>query len=470
MTPRKRQQNFNPTALGAGVYGAEAAQVHANATDAMQQGMNLFRVAAEKLGAVNPKIAQGNLFEYIEAAKFNADAASKASSLKAIVTAAEGDPHAAADLIIKDGDRIVREVQAKSMNEVSNLTESLSDSKYEGMQKLVPNGNESDVRDLAHQSSQHSSDNYADTAKNVTDQLKYGQVQSEGTSYQENLWAAENPELYAAITEAKYVGQEALVTGTNAALAGFVIGGAISGVKNTIAVWNQDITPEEAIANTLKDGGRSALRSGFTGVGGTAIRYGAMKLGVKALSQSNVAVVVAAGVIDIGASVYSFAKGEITTEELMERVGKTGTCTTYNLYIGAGAGAILGPLGAVLGSMAGYLIAASIYQSATAIFREARLAEAEASRIIAMCEVACQILKEQRAEFKRLFEVNFQVRCAEFEACFAAIDAGLASKNYYEATQALGDFASLFGKKLQFETFEEFDDFMLNSDASLVLG
>jgi hypothetical protein len=470
MTPRKRQQNFNSTALGAGVYGAESAQVHANATDAMQQGMNLFRVAAEKLGAVNPKIAQGNLFEYIEAAKFNVDAASKASSLKVIVTAAEGDSHAAADLLIKDGDRIVREVQAKSMNEVSNLTESLSDSKYEGMQKLVPYGNESDVRNLAYQRSQNSSDNYADSAKNVTDRLKYDRVQSEGTSYQENLWATENPELYAAITEAKYVGKEAVATGASAALAGFVIGGAISGVKNTIAAWNQDITLEVAIANTVKDGGRSALRGGAAGVGGTVIRYGATKLGVKALSKSNVAVVVAAGVIDIGASVYSFAKGEITTEELMERVGQTGTCTTLSLYAGAAAGAILGPVGAVVGSMAGYLIAASIYQSATAIFKEGRLAEVEAERIIAMCEVACQTMKQQREEFNHLFKINFKYRCNEFDAVLAAIDAGLASKNYEATSQSLADFAALFGKKLQFQTFEEFDDFMLNSDEPLILG
>ena len=122
-----------------------------------------------------------------------------------------------------------------------------------------------------------------------------------------------------------------------------------------------------------------------------------------------------------------------------------------------------------MGSMAGYLIAASIYQSATAIFKAARLAEAEAERIIAMCDVACQTMKEQRAECKRLFEVNFQARCAEFEACFASIDAGLASENYDVTTQSLADFAALFGKKLQFETFAEFDNFMMNSDRPLIL-
>ena len=148
MTSKKSPQKLNTT-IGAGIYGAEVAKFNANATDAMVEGMNLFKEAAAKLGAVNPKIAQGNLFEYIEAAKFNADAGLKDSSLQAVVTAAEGNPHAAADLLIKDGDSIIREVQAKSMNRVGNLADSLSDGKYEGMQKLVPDGNASQVRELA---------------------------------------------------------------------------------------------------------------------------------------------------------------------------------------------------------------------------------------------------------------------------------------------------------------------------------
>ncbi|GAB4536983.1 MAG: hypothetical protein Tsb0014_25300 [Pleurocapsa sp.] len=463
MTQKKLHTTFI-----AGIYGTESAKLNANATDEMVKGMDLFREAAEKLGAVNPKIAQGNLFEYIEAAKFNADAGLKDSSLQAIVTAAEGKPHAAADILIKNGDRIIGKVQAKSMNRVSNLTDSLSDAKYEGMQKLVPDGNASQVRELAQKRSQYNTDKYADTAKNVTDKLKCNDIQSEGTSYQENLWAAENPELYAALTEGRYVAKEALATGTNAAIAGFVISGAISGVKNTIALSKGDISFEQALSNTVKDGGKSALRSGVTGTTGTVIRYGATKLGIKALSKSNVAVTVAAGIIDIGASVYSFTRGEITSEELIEKIGQTGTCTTYSLYVGAAGGAILGPVGAVVGSMAGYLIAASIYQSATAIFKDAHLAEAEAKRVIAICDVACQIMKQQRAEFNRLFEISFKSLCAEFDACFTVMDAALASNNYEIATQSLSDLASVFGKKLKFLTFEEFDDLMLNSHQNLI--
>ena len=55
---------------------------------------------------------KGNLFEYIEAAKFNADAASKGMSAKAVVTDVY-DQGAAADILIKDGGRVQKEVQAK---------------------------------------------------------------------------------------------------------------------------------------------------------------------------------------------------------------------------------------------------------------------------------------------------------------------------------------------------------------------
>ena len=460
------------TAVGAGIYGAMEAQSHAVATDAIQQGMDLFRIAAQKLGAVDPKISQGNLFEYIETAKFNADAASKSSPLKAVVTAAEGNPHAAADILIQKADRVIQEVQAKSMNKASNLTYEITNPKYQGMQKLVPDGNADRVRELANKRAQTGTlkaDEYVDTAKNVTDKLKYGNVQSEGTSYQENLWAAENPEFYAAIAEAKYVAREAAVTGANAAVAGFVVAGVISVVKNGISAFNGEIAIEEAIATTAKDATKSGLRSGVTGVGSTFIRYGATKLGVKALAKSNFAVAIAASVIDVGASVYSFAKGEITADELIEKAGQTGASTTYSMYAGAAGGAIFGPVGAVVGSMAGYLVAASIYQSATAIFKQACLAEAEARRVIAMCAASCQALVEQRSEFERLFDANFQTRCAEFEACFTAIDTGLAADQPEITTQALADFAVLFGQQLKFETFEEFDEFMIDSEQPLIL-
>ncbi len=72
-----------------------------------------FREVAEKKRNVAFDKAKGNLFEYIEEAKFNTEAAKQASALKAVVTDSVGRPRDTADIeIMKDG-AVVRQVQAK---------------------------------------------------------------------------------------------------------------------------------------------------------------------------------------------------------------------------------------------------------------------------------------------------------------------------------------------------------------------
>ena len=94
--------------------GNAASQNAQNATNAAVDGMNLFKwkVSTPIIQNGNFDQQKGNLFEYIEAAKFNTDAASKGMSAKAIVTDTY-DPGAAADILVKDGGAVKKEVQAK---------------------------------------------------------------------------------------------------------------------------------------------------------------------------------------------------------------------------------------------------------------------------------------------------------------------------------------------------------------------
>lgn len=463
----QRQIGFVGAAMGAAESQSQAA-----ATDAMVQGMDALRTAAEKLGAVNPKISQGNLFEYIEAAKFNADAALKQSGLRAEVTAAMGNPHAAADLLIKEGDRTLHQVQAKSMNCGARTTHAISQPKYRGMQKLVPSNEVDRVKGLAQKRAGADSlkaEDYRDTAKNVTGELKAKQVRSGGTAYEENLKAAQQPKLYAAAQELRYVGKEVLVTGGQAAIAGSIIAGSLSAVKNGIAVNQGEISIQTAAKNVAKDGSQAAARSGSTGVVGSVIRYGASKVGIKVLAKSSVAVTVAAGSIDVGLSVLCYAKGEITAEQLQHQVGQTGTCTLSSLYAGAAIGSIAGPVGAVVGSIGGYLVANYLYQASTSIFEQAHLAEAEAERVMALVQATSQAMRQERARFEAEFQAAFQSKVQDVETCFTAIESGLAVQDSAEAVQGLSALASSFGQQLRFSCFEEFDAFMGDANATLVL-
>lgn len=124
-----------------------------NATNAAVDGMDLFRWKIGTPIIQNGHFDQqkGNLFEYIEAAKFNADAASKGMSAKAVVTDVY-DQGAAADILIKDGGRVQKEVQAKFVKSVSckGIERSAANSvfdqaggqrdhwgKYNGMDRLI---------------------------------------------------------------------------------------------------------------------------------------------------------------------------------------------------------------------------------------------------------------------------------------------------------------------------------------------
>lgn len=95
--------------------GNAAAQNAQTATNMAADGMKLFQEKAAGPIIQNGTFAtgKGNLFEYIEAAKFNTAAGRAGSTARAIITDAAGDPHAVADILIKDKGRTVKAVQAK---------------------------------------------------------------------------------------------------------------------------------------------------------------------------------------------------------------------------------------------------------------------------------------------------------------------------------------------------------------------
>lgn len=472
----KKREAEGAVALGAGLGGAAASAPEAAATDALVQGMERFQEVAERLVRVDPAFSHGKLFEYIEAAKFNADAARQASSLRAVVTADLREPTAPDDLRIMSGDELLQRVQAKSYQvkdqaDLARLTRTLSDPKYDEMQKLTNREHAEAVHSLAARRGELEgsleAERYRDTAANVTGEMRAENVSSGGTSYRESRFAAENPRLYAAATEAKYVAQEAATAAASAAAAAAIVGGAISVVRHGLAVRDGEITGAEATKRVAADAARSGGRGAAVGAGGALLRAGARKAGADALTTGNAATAVAASVIDVGAAVYRYAKGEIAGEALAEQVGQTGTSTISSLYVGAATGAVFGPLGAVVGSMAGYMLSSHLYQSSMAILRGARLAEAEASRLEALSAEAVRQMAYQRAEFERLLAESMQEQREAFTACFAHIDRSLASDQPGEAIQGLAAFAQLLGQKLPPESFDAFDRRMQGSSEPL---
>lgn len=464
------RRTINHTAAQTGA-GASAAQ--ATGTDTMVDGMGRLRVEAERLLRVGADQKKGNLFEYIEAAKFNANAATSGSPLRAAVTAAEGQPHAAADIVIRGSDDMVtREVQAKACDRVSKLAHETAQGKYEGMQRLVPKDKAGDVVDKMGkriETGTLKAGDYEEARKHVTGELEQGGVRSGGTTSGELSQATDHTARYAFLQEAKRAAREATVNAAFAAGTGAVVTGAVTVVRVSVAYRRGEMTVEEAKAEVVTEMKKGGVRAGVTGGVSTAIRFVAVKAGSVPLAKSNVATAVAAGLIDVGVTTYELVKGEITPEEAVERMGQTTASTMSGLYVGAAAGAVFGPPGMLVGSVAGYFVANHTYQSCIAILRDARLAEEEAARALALAEAAVAAMDEQRAAFEAQVEALTELRRQEFAKAFEVIDATLVAGSPAATVEALDAFAHLFGWKLRFENFEAFDAFMREGDEPLRL-
>ncbi len=170
----------NTTGFVAGQVGATLSGNEAAASDAMIEGMDVFRKIFDLEGGNIKKF--GNLFECIEAAKFNADAAIKGSNLKAQVTAMPTNPSmppdrnssGGPDIVIQDSGKTVREVQAKCNDKAYQGAYEIKDSDYAGMQRVVPKDKEERVRELVESRAEKVSvdgqksvyaDDYQDAAK-----------------------------------------------------------------------------------------------------------------------------------------------------------------------------------------------------------------------------------------------------------------------------------------------------------------
>ncbi|MED4782163.1 hypothetical protein [Brevibacillus choshinensis] len=451
--------------------GSYAARHEAEASHAAVEGMDSLRRMADNLKNVGGDQKQGNLFEIIEATKFNMDAASKGADIRAYVTALEGDPHAKADILIRSGDKVLDEVQAKSSNNAARLTRMVSDEKYRGMQKLVNAEKADRVRELAENRANSGSiysEDYRDTLKNVKGKLTHNEISSSGTSYDETIRATEDTAAYSSKLEWDQFKKEIGVTSAQAAAASAVIGGAMSLIKNGVAVSKGQVSLEQAAKNAMKDTGAAGMRGASTGAISAGIRTAAQKAGIDALAKSNVATSIAAGVVDMGVTVLRYAKGEITSEQAMEKIGQTGVSTTSSIYAGAAAGAVFGPVGAVVGSMAGYMIATGIYQSSLSILKEGKLAEVEAQRVMALCEAAILEMRRRREEFELAMKQKLQYNEREFNKCFHLIDSGLATDRFVDTVVALEGFAHMFGKELKLSKSSDFDQHM-KQDKPLIL-
>ena len=373
-------------AFGGSAAGAGSATLEAAASDALGGGMKQLLHTAEIFSGISPGLLKGFLFERIEVAKFNVDAARKGLDIRARLTADQpgGWNNPIVDIEIVRNGNVLQEIQAKASENLDWLTKAVSKLRYGKTSKLVPEDMAEAVIGIVGEE------------QAVTGQLKESGAASGGTTNAELRHATNHTRFYAFKLEAIQIAREATITGVYATAAGAVLGGAMSTIHNSYAYAKGKINRKQAAKNIGVDMLDAGARSGLAAVLGTIIRYNASRVGLKTLSQGNIAAAVASGLLDVGGIVRAYTKGDITREQVAERLGQTGCTTISGIYVGAATGAALGPVGAAVGSVAGFLLAAMVYQSCLEMFKEARLSRNETKRLAALGRQAVQFMERER--------------------------------------------------------------------------
>lgn len=491
---RKKKKDTSNT-LGS-LIGNELSKNAQRATEGSFEDMTNLLSKASKLKNVSFEQGKGNLFEYIEAAKFNADAALKGVNAKAIVTDIY-DSGAAADILIKDNGKTVKEIQAKfikttakdghdnsAASSVMHMTGAHNKGwgQYEGMEKLVRkqedyNSNGSlldEAKKLAGERSKSSFDHkdvYEDIHDTLTDETSYKDASSGGTTIEETKQAFDNPNNYAKEFSKKQRNIEMKTTAVNMAKAGALTSGIISGAVNLFELYRDEKELDEAIADVTKNVVNGGVRGAATGVLSTSIRYKGLSTGNSLLSDSVSATVMASGLIDGGVSLYRYAKGEIDGKELCEELGETTIKSTATIFYTKAINSIVGHAANPLLPFAIYTSASYIFSATKSIIKNANLKANEyrrMSELLNESSKALDLYKEKlKSQLEQVEDYNRGILNDFLDNFDYNINTG---ENYDKALDSIVQFANRAGFELKDTNLDNFVKKIDDENYIFILG
>lgn len=224
-------------------------------------------------------------------------------------------------------------------------------------------------------------------------------VKDSGITNEEAIFARLHPKL----STAKDVVKISHRAGIEQAKIGALVGGGISMIKNVVAVSKGEKDAKTAAIDFAKDTGTGAVTAYATAFAGSAIKGAMQNAGnstLRTLSKSNAPAMMVTSTIDIGKSMTSYFKGEISGTDCLVEIGEKGTSN-----IGAAMFAVVGQaaipipvVGAMVGSMVGYALTSAFYGNLTSALKDAKLAHENRIRIEKECEEAISMIQQYRAE------------------------------------------------------------------------
>lgn len=258
-------------------------------------------------------------------------------------------------------------------------------------------------------------------------------------------------------------------TGHQAGQAGAINGGVttatMSGIMNLVDVIEGKKDVGEAITDTAIASGKAAVSGYVRGGGLTIVSHSLSNSSskfIQALTKSNVPGKVITAVMATGDTLKKYGNGEISTEECLIQLGEKSinfATTGYAMTVGQ----TLIPIPIV-----GSVLTSNYSNQLINELKRKELEHQERERIIRECEIATQQAIEFREKLERYLENYF----SDYKDCFNEALCEIKYSLQLGDTEGVVFGANKITKKLggsvQYETFEEFEDFM-NSDESFVL-
>lgn len=247
----------------------------------------------------------------------------------------------------------------------------------------------------------------------------------------------------------------------------------MSGIMNITAVIKGEKSAEDAIEDTIIDGGKAAA-SGYIMSGGLTTAYqslsGSSSKFLKALTESNVPGKVITAVMLTGDTLKRYGNGEISTQECLIELGEKGlnfVTTGYSMTVGQALIPI--PIvGAAVGALVGSMITSSYYNKLITTLQTKELEHQERLRIIAECKEATRQIRAFRAELQEYLDSYFKNYKDCFDEALNIIKIGFETGDADGIIAGANQITRKLGGEVHYNNMREFKNFLLDDSIDIL--
>ena len=190
---------------------------------------------------------------------------------------------------------------------------------------------------------------------------------------------------------------------------------------------------------------------------------------LQVISKGNIPSLIATTTLEVGKTIKKYINGELTELEVIEELGEKGVGMMAS-SIGASIGTAIFPgIGTIIGGVIGYMCSSSIYNGSLSILKEERLSYERRIKLEGFAKIALENMHIQQEILVKEISKNYIEKQEKFDEAFNYIEMSVKYEDLEMFTKGLNQIAIEFGQVLQFKDFNEFDSFMIDNEAKLII-